>query len=593
MNRHLRPRNLASFGLLLTLLVGVDAAPAAILRVPLDLPDLPTALAVSQDGDTVAVAASFVVAGGVVVPGRAITVSGGWDDGFLVADGFTTVLGDPASPAVSFAPPVSGSPIFEGFRIEGGGGAARVLPVAGRYGGGVLVDGGAPVLRRLEIVEGAVGDAAVLGLGGGVALLGTTATVQDVTVTGCRAAWGAGIFVDAGSPRLVRVAVIDNQAIAAPGGEVALGAGICVRRSNAVLEDCDVRGGRGAVRGGGIAWLGTRNRTLTLDRCRVEDNTFVQDGGGLWGKAGAVVITGGRFTGNVPAPDAPYTSGGGLYLTGAGVLLDGVELRDNRADAGGGATINAAAEAIVRDGVFAGNQASFFGAALNYQSNTAGSISGNTLAGNINLDPAGGSLQIVACSPAVTRNLVAFNQGAGIVVAGGAPATACNNVIGHTGPGWSGIADPTGQDGNLALDPLFCDLAAGDLSLDAASPCLDAPGCGLIGALGIGCGSATAAPQATAGATPALLATAFPNPANPAVTVRLSLAGAGGLRLTLHDLRGRLVRTLLDEPRPAGTLDVRWDGRDDAGRAVSSGVYRYLAVGPGGATATGTVTLLR
>jgi hypothetical protein len=54
--------------------------------------------------------------------------------------------------------------------------------------------------------------------------------------------------------------------------------------------------------------------------------------------------------------------------------------------------------------------------------------------------------------------------------------------------------------GDMAVDPLFCDGLAGDVRLDAASPLLDGPGCGLVGALGAGCGAtATLVQRFTAG----------------------------------------------------------------------------------------------
>jgi len=570
------------------------AAPgqAALLRVPVDHPDLPTALAASADGDTVAIAASYTVAGGVVIPGRSVAVIGGWDDAFQSFGGLTPVLGDPSAPALTLAPPQSGSPLVAGLAITGGGGAELSSPVHGRYGGGILVEGGAPILRDLVITGGQVGNGGVLGLGGGLALVNSTAQVTDVIIQDCRAAWGAGIFVGGGAPQLVRCAIIDNTSTPAPGGLLAVGAGVCVRRADLLLSECEIRGGRGSVRGGGIAWLGMRGRSLELIDCDLLDNTMTQDGGGLWGELGSVTITGGLVATNQPAPDAPYTSGGGLYLTGADASLAGVTFSGNRADAGGGATINTADTADIRDSIFLANQATFFGAALNYQGNGAGEISGNTLAGNLNLETTGGALQLVASSPSVHRNLIASNTGSGVVLASGAPVFTCNNVFGHTGTAWSGLPDPTGQDGNLAVDPLFCDLPGGDLSLDAASPCLDAPaGCGQIGALGAGCGDATSVQDP--GPTPAVLSlTAYPNPANPRVNLRTELPAAGPVRLTIHDARGRLVATLVQGQQPAGALSVAWDGRDQAGRAVASGVYHARLVTALGASGE-RVTLLR
>ena len=66
---------------------------------------------------------------------------------------------------------------------------------------------------------------------------------------------------------------------------------------------------------------------------------------------------------------------------------------------------------------------------------------------------------------------------------------------------------------------------------------------------------------------------ARPNPFNPQTTVAFDLARAGRVRLGIFDLRGRLVRNLMDDALPAGRHEVRWDGRDADGREAASGVY--------------------
>lgn len=66
-----------------------------------------------------------------------------------------------------------------------------------------------------------------------------------------------------------------------------------------------------------------------------------------------------------------------------------------------------------------------------------------------------------------------------------------------------------------------------------------------------------------------------PNPFNAATEVRFSLDRPGDVRLRIYDLSGRLVRTLLDGERPAGSHAVMWHGRDDAGRNAPSGTYVY------------------
>ena len=47
------------------------------------------------------------------------------------------------------------------------------------------------------------------------------------------------------------------------------------------------------------------------------------------------------------------------------------------------------------------------------------------------------------------------------------------------------------------------------------------------------------------------------------------------VRLDIFDIRGRLVRTLVDADRDAGTYHVLWDGTDAGGRHLASGVYLY------------------
>ncbi len=71
----------------------------------------------------------------------------------------------------------------------------------------------------------------------------------------------------------------------------------------------------------------------------------------------------------------------------------------------------------------------------------------------------------------------------------------------------------------------------------------------------------------------ALTLAAWPNPFNPHTTLHLTSPTGGHARLSLHDARGRLVRTLLDGEIPAGERTVRWDGRDRQGREAAAGVY--------------------
>jgi hypothetical protein len=66
-----------------------------------------------------------------------------------------------------------------------------------------------------------------------------------------------------------------------------------------------------------------------------------------------------------------------------------------------------------------------------------------------------------------------------------------------------------------------------------------------------------------------------PNPFNPATTIQFGLAAQERVTISIFDVSGRLVRTLVDGPRSAGLYKETWDGRDAGGSAVASGVYFY------------------
>jgi choice-of-anchor B domain-containing protein len=72
-----------------------------------------------------------------------------------------------------------------------------------------------------------------------------------------------------------------------------------------------------------------------------------------------------------------------------------------------------------------------------------------------------------------------------------------------------------------------------------------------------------------------------PNPFNPSTRIAFELASPGPARLAVFDARGRLVRSLARGWLAAGAHERVWDGRDESGHAVASGVYLYRLDAPG------------
>jgi len=84
---------------------------------------------------------------------------------------------------------------------------------------------------------------------------------------------------------------------------------------------------------------------------------------------------------------------------------------------------------------------------------------------------------------------------------------------------------------------------------------------------------------------------AWPNPFNPHTTVAFELARNDHVRLTIYDVQGRTIRNLVDGELPAGRHTAVWQGRDDNGRSVSSGIYFARLQAPRGQGLTKLVLL--
>jgi hypothetical protein len=72
----------------------------------------------------------------------------------------------------------------------------------------------------------------------------------------------------------------------------------------------------------------------------------------------------------------------------------------------------------------------------------------------------------------------------------------------------------------------------------------------------------------------------YPNPFNPATTIRYSMTQPGQVTLKIFDITGRLVNTLINAQMPQGIHRISWDGRDASGSAVATGVYFYTIETP-------------
>jgi hypothetical protein len=88
----------------------------------------------------------------------------------------------------------------------------------------------------------------------------------------------------------------------------------------------------------------------------------------------------------------------------------------------------------------------------------------------------------------------------------------------------------------------------------------------------------------------------YPNPFNPSTTILFDISGTAGamqpVNLTVYDIRGRRVRTLVDSDLDPGTHKIHWNGRDERGQPIASGIYLYT-LRAGNETFTRKMTVLK
>jgi hypothetical protein len=84
----------------------------------------------------------------------------------------------------------------------------------------------------------------------------------------------------------------------------------------------------------------------------------------------------------------------------------------------------------------------------------------------------------------------------------------------------------------------------------------------------------------------------YPNPFNPITTLRYDLPENSYVNVTVYDMLGRKVKTLINQTQDAGYRSVIWDATNDYGKPISAGIYLYQ-IQAGGYTSTKKMVLLK
>lgn len=229
----------------------------------------------------------------------------------------------------------------------------------------------------------------------------------------------------------------------------------------------------------------------------IEGFTITNGGDGLTTLGGGLRLQNSRATirGNV-IRDNHAAAAGGVYVDGGHPQILDNTIADNTANigSGGGIYCDHRAAPRIEGNVIARNGCPAYGGGVSVWERSEPILIGNTIVAN-RADLGGGGVYVERDShPECVRNIVAFSTAGGGITVGEATSTKpmlCNDTFGNDPVDYSGFPDPTGTNGNLSEDPLFCDLDSLDVTLMAGSPCAaeTSEACGQIGAREVACGA--------------------------------------------------------------------------------------------------------
>ena len=340
----------------------------------------------------------------------------------------------------------------------------------------------------------------------------SSAVLYGFTIQNGNADYGGGIMIESSEPTFEHLLIQDNQANYG-GGVYARYDGEPIFNHVTVIENT-------AGQGAGMRFRDDADAKINY--CRIQWNTSTGEGGGIYC--------------NNADPDISYTA-----------------LVGNVANEGGDAVylkINCEAALTNTTLVGHGSPESDMNSAVFCVTNSAVQLKNSILWGNLGPN--------VEFSPTSNPNAVTVNY--------------CDVENGEDGIWTNDNGTMNWLDGNIDQDPLFCDSWNWNFSLSEDSPCAET---GLdgdnIGAYDVGCGPAMSIVENIL--EEFSLKQNYPNPFNPATTIEYEIGKNSFVSLSVFDISGKKVKSLVNSFQTQGNYLTQWHGKNDFGTKVPAGLY--------------------
>jgi len=299
--------------------------------------------------------------------------------------------------------------------------------------------------------------------------------------------------------------------------------------STPVLENLIITGNHAAAGGGVSIW---RQSGPVLSDIIIHENTAGKYGGGLMIYISDATLTDMTISRNNCYIDESF--GGGIVMNFSGAMMTNVTVTDNTASFGGGVSV----------------------------ANSDVTLTHVTISGNTATTSGGGFLSTPFSNNTLTNSII-WNNSPESIYAFATTTISYSDIQG----GWGG-------EGNIDADPLFCNPDSSDFTLAENSPCVGTGESGVnMGAFGVGCEALSTDKDVIP--LKYLLHQNYPNPFNPVTTLRYDLPENALVNITIYDMMGRQISTLVSSLQSAGYKSIQWNGTNDAGQPVSAGLYMY------------------
>jgi len=391
--------------------------------------------------------------------------------------------------------------------------------------------------------------------------------------------WGGAIACGSYSDLTIKHSIIKNSYAGQGGGAINSNKSNLTLFNVQFIENSSI--GDGAINAGSTDENYVAE--ISIDRCDFVSNTALSGNvGGAslgWGTA-FVSITNTSFIDN-------FSNGGsGAFWIMSDFIADSLYINNNSANlyAGGGSITGSGS---ITNSVF--------------QNNVGNLINGESEAGGLSI---WGDIEVTVDKCTFVNNFA--YDGGGLTVGNQANASITNSIFWENMPKQLGMLQHDGscatlnvnyslvqggQDsvhfdttscvlnwgvGNIDFDPQFCDPDSGDFSLAEGSPCIGTGHDGAnMGALGIGCDALSNGENPSITPISFVLHQNYPNPFNPVTTLRYDLPEDALVNITIYDMMGRVVKTIVNTQQNAGFKSIQWNATNNAGQPVSAGLYLY------------------